>query len=106
MRRCQTIADKQVRIYFSDIQVLFQAGVGLITGQGSNPEAMLRWSDDGGRTWSNELTTHIGEIGEYKERAIWYRLGYARNRVFELSITDPVKVVILGAYGNVMEGTS
>lgn len=106
VRRCQTISDKQFRLFFADLQVLFQHGVGLITGQGSDPKAMLRWSDDGGRTWSNELSVDIGAIGEYAARAIWYRLGYARNRVYELAVTDPVKVVVLGAYSNVVEGTS
>ena len=68
--------------------------------QGSNPQVMLRWSDDGGHTWSNEHWTAMGAIGTYGTRAIWRRLGMTtklRDRVLELSGTDPVKIAILGA---------
>jgi hypothetical protein len=70
------------------------------TVQGANPQAMLRWSDDGGHTWSNEHWTSLGRIGQYGRRAFWRRLGMTtklRDRVYEVSGTDPVKIVILGA---------
>jgi hypothetical protein len=63
----------------------------------NNPQAMLRWSNDGGSTWSKEYWVSIGSIGRYKNRAIWRRLGMARDRIFEVSITDPVKAVIVSA---------
>jgi hypothetical protein len=63
----------------------------------TNPKAMLRWSNDGGSTWSNEHWTSIGQLGKYKNRAIWRRLGMARDRVFEVSISDPVNAVIVSA---------
>lgn len=106
VRRCQTLANLQKRLFFADLQVLFQHGVGLATGQGDDPEAMLRWSNDGGQTWSNEVWVNIGKAGETRARAIWRRLGTGRNRVFELAITDPIKVVVLGAWSNVTEGLS
>jgi hypothetical protein len=68
--------------------------------QGSYPEAMLRWSDDGGHTWSNEHWSPLGRIGAYGHRTFWRRLGMTlklRDRVYELSMTDPVKVAIMGA---------
>ena len=69
-------------------------------GQGSNPEVMLRWSDDGGHTWSNYHTSLVGRIGEYYHRTFFRRLGMTlklRDRVYELSMTDPVKTAIMGA---------
>jgi hypothetical protein len=63
----------------------------------NNPQAMLRWSNDGGSTWSKEYWVSIGSIGRYKNRAIWRRLGMARDRIFEVSMTDPVKTVIVSA---------
>jgi hypothetical protein len=90
------VADFQ-REYFDELQIQFQPGVGLPTGQGENPQAMLRWSDNGGSTWSNEHWITIGLIGKYANRAIWRRLGTARDRVFEVSISDPVKAVIISA---------
>ena len=67
---------------------------------GYNPQAMLRWSDDGGHTWSSEHWTSMGKIGEYGYRTIWRRLGMTaklRDRVYEVSGTDPVKLAIMGA---------
>ena len=61
------------------------------------PQAMLRWSNDGGSTWSNEHWATVGQQGKYKNRAIWRRLGMARDRVFEVSVSDPVKFVIVSA---------
>ena len=61
------------------------------------PQAMLRWSNDGGSTWSNEHWVTIGQAGKYKNRAIWRRLGTARDRIFEVVVSDPVKAVIVSA---------
>jgi hypothetical protein len=68
--------------------------------QGTNPQVMLRWSDDGGHTWSNEHWKSMGMIGEYGKRVLWRRLGMTqkiRDRVYEISGTDPVPVYIMGA---------
>jgi len=72
----------------------------VVTTVGANPRVMLRWSDDGGHTWSNEHWAEIGRIGEYGRRVFWRRLGMTlklRDRVYELSGTDPVKITIMGA---------
>jgi len=82
------------------LQLDLETGVGLNLGQGSDPQVMLRWSDDGGHTWSNEHWVSIGKIGEFYRRAIWRRLGMTmkiRDRVYEVSGTDPVKIAIMGA---------
>ena len=82
------------------LQLDIESGVGLNLGQGSDPEVMLRWSDDGGHTYSNEHWAKIGKIGEYYKRVFWRRLGMTlklRDRVYELSGTDPVKITIMGA---------
>jgi hypothetical protein len=71
-----------------------------IATQGADPQVMLRWSDDGGHTWSNEHWAPIGKIGEYYKRVFWRRLGMTlklRDRVYEISGTDPVKIDIMGA---------
>jgi hypothetical protein len=82
------------------LQIDCETGVGINTGQGSQPQMMLRWSDDGGHTWSNEYWMSMGKIGEYFRRAIYRRLGMTlklRDRVYEVSGTDPVKIAIMGA---------
>lgn len=85
------------RMFHASLQVEFTPGVGLQTGQGSSPQAMLRWSDDGGFTWSNEHWQSIGAAGATKNRAKWNRLGRARDRIYEVNFTDPVPSDIIGA---------
>jgi hypothetical protein len=126
LRRAPHLVSDFQRQYFSELQILFQPGVGLsgnvvgttsptnavagvavaglaIAGQnslatlGANPQAMLRWSNDGGSTWSKEYWVSIGLQGAYKNRAIWRRLGQARDRIFEVVVTDPIKAVIVAA---------
>ena len=64
------------------------------------PQVMLRFSDDGGHTWSNEHWKSMGRIGQTGYRTIWRRLGMTlklRDRVYEISGTEPVKIAIMGA---------
>ena len=126
VRRAPHLVSDFQRQFFSELQILFQPGVGLsgnvigtnsptnavaglavagiaiagqnsLATQGANPQAMLRWSNDGGSTWSNEHWTSIGIQGAYKNRAIWRRLGQSRDRVYEVVVTDPIKAVIVAA---------
>lgn len=65
-----------------------------------DPQVRLRWSDDGGHTWSNYHAKSCGKIGETGKRVIWRRLGMTvklRDRVYEVSGTDAVKIAIMGA---------
>jgi hypothetical protein len=99
IRRAPHMVSDYQRQYFDELQIYFQPGVGLSNGltANENPQAMLRWSDDGGSTWSKEYWVSIGTQGAYKNRAIWRRLGWARDRVFEVVVTDPINAVIIAA---------
>jgi hypothetical protein len=98
IRAAQVVQSGRKLVFHNQLEIDFEAGVGIATGQGSDPQAMLDWSDDGGHTWGNEHWADIGKIGEYTNRAIWRRLGSSRNRIYRVSITDPVKRVIMGAH--------
>ena len=104
VRRAAVIGKDRNRLFHYRLEVDFEFGTGLVTGQGQDPQAMLRWSDDGGHTWSNEVWRSIGKIGEYSHRAVWPNLGQAYYRIYELTVTDPVKVVIVDAHLDVEEG--
>ena len=105
-RRAPHLTTDLKRVFYNDLQIQFQPGVGIQNGQGEFPQAMLRWSDDGGSTWSNEHWTPIGSVGQYKNRAIWRRLGQARDRVFEVNVTDPINAVVVSANLNAMGGAN
>lgn len=81
----------------SEIELECELGVGLNTGQGSDPQAMLRFSRDGGMTFGNERWTSLGPVGQRRVRANWHKLGMFRNGVAEIAISDPVKRAIYGA---------
>lgn len=101
------VSNDMNEVFYSRFQLDMETGVGVDGGtQGTNPQAMLSWSDDGGHSWSNEHWASIGAIGSYKYRAIWRRLGKSRNRVFKLSISDPVKTALIGASIDVMPGVA
>jgi hypothetical protein len=98
VRRGQEISSDRMNMFLREFELHIQSGVGLSTGQGSDPMIMLTYSKDGGHTWSAQKWRSMGKIGEYHKRVRWNRLGKARSFIPEITITDPVNRVILGAY--------
>ena len=68
-----------------------------LTSMGCTDESLINRSDDGGRTWSNERWATLGRQGRYRTQLRWGRLGAARNRVFRLSMSDPVRTALIAA---------
>ena len=102
-RTSQPLVRNQDLLTFHELQILFTPGVGIVTGDAEDmdPKALVSWSDDGGFTFGNEIEVAIGKLGEYKNRAILYQLGQARNRLFRVKISAAVNRDILGAYAMV-----
>lgn len=96
LRSAAHLSKDQALFSVGSIEVVCESGVGLSTGQGSDPQMMLRVSKDGGNTWTPEMTRTIGRTGQFRDRARFMRpCGNARDIVIELSITDPVKRAIV-----------
>lgn len=89
-RRAPCINDGRNLVFFKKFEIVVEAGLGLVSGQGSDPVISLRWSNDNGHTWSNYHTKSIGKIGKYKQPVVFKNLGAAIDRVFEILISDPV----------------
>ena len=85
-------------ISLNEIDVEMGVGVGLTSGQGSDPQIMLQISKDGGQTWGNERWTTFGMTGQYKTLVRFNRIGRAYNITVKLAISDPVPRCILAAY--------
>lgn len=104
LRRSPTLVDEMKWIPHAELTVDFATGLGpqppLVDGDGNPrpPQAMLRWSDDRGSTWSNEHIENCGFAGQFNTRVIWRRLGRSRYRVYELSVSDPIAWTIVDAY--------
>lgn len=104
LRRSPTVLNEMERVYHSELRVNLNAGNGpqppFTDGNGNPraPQAMLRWSNDAGSTWSNQHVRPCGFAGEYGTFVRWERLGYGRRRVYEFSVTDPIPWAITDAY--------
>lgn len=104
LRRSPTLVDEMEWIYHAELTVDFATGLGpqppFVDGDGNPrpPQAMLRWSDDRGSTWSSEHVVGCGMAGQFNTRAVWRRLGRSRYRVYELSVSDPISWVVVDAY--------
>jgi hypothetical protein len=111
LRAAPHLSSGTTRAFYSKLQLDMETGIGLDGGvQGSDPTVMLDWSDDGGHTWSSEsyatADAGSGQIGDYRKRVIWRRLGSSRDRIFRVKITDPVKVRLIAAHIDVETGAS
>ena len=85
------------RVTVNSLKLDFETGVGLVDGQGSDPQVMLQISRDNGHTWGAELRMPLGKMGKYRTEVIWTRLGIGRDFIFRVRITDPVRFSLSGA---------
>jgi hypothetical protein len=84
------------RIFVSEAEIVAEVGVGNITGQGSDPQIGMSYSDDGAKTWTSYFMRSLGAIGDYLHRTVWRRLGRVpSHRVFRFQIADPVKISLI-----------
>jgi hypothetical protein len=104
IRQSPHVSESLNRLFYNLLEVDMQFGVGL-PNQG-DPTITLETSSDGGETWSNPIAAHIGSTGEYLKRARWQRLGSSRDRVFRVTVTEPVRVTMLSAYLDFTVGNS
>ncbi|HLA60907.1 MAG TPA: hypothetical protein VK626_01555 [Nitrospiraceae bacterium] len=83
------------RAFHHRLQMICEVGVGLTLGQGSDPQIMLDYSDDSGKTWFSMPNRSLGKIGNYRQIVTWDRLGSTENtRVYRGAVSDPVRVAI------------
>jgi hypothetical protein len=97
-------SDEHVRTLVQEDRIRVLSGIS--NDDEENGKVMLRWSDTGGLNFGNEHWTTVGKVGEVKHRVIWRRLGSGRDRIFEVSGTDPYKVALVGAILDVEAGIS
>lgn len=94
------------RTVVRELTLDMETGIGLQSGQGSDPQVMLSVSKDGGNTWGPETWKSAGKAGEYRQRVVWRRLGRARDFTFKVRITDPVPVNMMGAWIEAEKGNT
>lgn len=95
------LQEEKRNITFSNFELDIETGRGLVTGQGSDPQVMMKYSNNGGRTYSAERWVSAGAIGKYKTRVRFSRCGSARDRVWHVRYSEPTFFQINEAYINV-----
>jgi hypothetical protein len=85
---------------FAYLWINMETGKGVPPGV--SPNLVLRWSDDGGHSWSNQRILSIGPLGATAFRVKFNRLGMTgrfagTDRIFELSSSDPFALAIIDA---------
>lgn len=98
VRRAPSMVKENARIFYSRFEVDLETGLANISGAGSDPQVVMRHSDDGGKTWSSEQFRSAGMRGQYGTEVVWNRLGSARRKTFEVVVSDPVPWRVLNAY--------
>ena len=107
MERVSTVSkNAQDYLFYQEMIIDLETGVGNNASPGEDPKIGLCWSDDGGHTWGNWRFTTMGKIGQYRARAYWEMLGSARNRVWKIRVTDRVKCILLAGVANIKQGLS
>jgi hypothetical protein len=101
----QPIYADGARSVHDSIEVVLKTGVGLTTGQGSDPEMMLDYSDDSGITWTSLPNKKIGQIGKYRTRVRWKRCGSTDSaRAYRGAISDPIEVQMVDTQASIRGG--
>lgn len=104
LRRFALPFDRSFWVYISRIEFLIQSGVGVTTGQGSDPIIQVRFSGDGGETWFPWIQVSAGQIGQRYLRPVVNRIGKLRNGVCEVAVSDPVLWYFLACFIDADEG--
>lgn len=102
-RTAPGLIQEHKRVPIDNIELLMDVGLGSASGQGSNPQAMLRVSQDGGRTFGNERSAGIGRMGKWRTRVVWTRLGAPEHAVFRVRTSDPAPSRVIDAWLNNLE---
>lgn len=97
VRRSPHMFSQQGPITVNRLRLQCDAGVANATGQGSDPVVMLRYSVDGGMTYSDELFAEQGASGDYWTTVEWCGLGQGDDWVFELATSEPMAHAWSGA---------
>lgn len=86
-----------VSVQLSKIKILMETGVGLISGQGEDPQIILEMSYDGGRSWKDYGFARIGRMGDFTIQVEFDILDTFYEAIPRITTSDPVPYSIYSA---------
>lgn len=108
IRRVKTFAhmlDNLDRIIFNYFDADMQVGTQDPVIE-TTPVVALSWSDNRGISYGFPVEQSMGKGGEFNTIISWNRLGYARDRVFKLEWSEPIKTALNGGFAGVRKARS
>lgn len=103
IRRVKTFAhmlDNLDRVMFNYFDADMQVGTQDPTIE-TDPLVYLDWSDDRGVSYGFPVSQSMGRGGQFNTIISWNRLGYARDRIFRLTWSEPIKTALNGGFAGV-----
>lgn len=100
------VVNENKRLSHRNLIAAMEVGDLMDTSTDDQQMVSLRWSDDAGRSYGNAIEQSLGNTGQYQTSVQWNRLGMARDRVYELSWSAPVKTSLQGVYLDVLQSKS
>lgn len=91
----QPVYAERRQVTHGSLEIVADTGQGLTSGQGSDPEIMLEFSDNSGRTWRSLPNRKLGQLGQYDRGVRWSGLGSSPNRTYRASVSDPIRVNVV-----------
>lgn len=74
----------------NELEIVMETGVGLLTGQGSDPRIMISTSADGGKTFGTERMICVGRAGRTDHTVRLKNLGRFKSCVIRVRVSDPI----------------
>lgn len=100
------LTEENDRVVHRNLIAAFEVGNQMVDTTGDQCKVSLRWSDNAGRSYGDAVLQSLGDTGNYLTSMQWNRLGMARDRVYELSWSAPVKTALQGVYLEVIKAGS
>jgi hypothetical protein len=102
LRTFPHMTDNSFRVTYQRFVADMEVGTEAGTTTDNPPMVSLRWSDDRGASFGDPVMMPLGSAGQYDTSIQWWGLGMARDRVFEISWSAPVKTALNGAWLDVV----
>lgn len=100
------VTEENDRLIHKNLILAMEVGDEMDTSTDDQFKVSLRWSDNAGRSYGDAVEQSLGATGEYQTSVQYNRLGLARDRVYEVSWSAPMKTAIQGAYLEVIKAAT
>jgi hypothetical protein len=94
-----TIEAQRERATLYALETYCETGVGNATAP--DPQIIMQYSRDGGRSWSNEMSRSLGRVGEYLTRAVWRPTVEFRQLQLRFTLPDKARRLVISYFADV-----